>query len=156
MGKAAAIAEIIAGLGVAGIPVALAVILGGGLLLGFVFWSILSFVSQWFFPLIFFAGAVVIAIEAIPRGGKMALLGASMMVLMLLLAYVLWSGVLNGPSNTYSLLLSDIPQSEGGNQSLVPGSGVFYYFLLAIAGIVGAACGVVGGIRLHQLHFDIL
>ncbi|MDG7000730.1 MAG: hypothetical protein JRN15_16680 [Nitrososphaerota archaeon] len=100
------LAIVIAALGTLGIPILLLMFTVGGLVFGFTLWSILGFLSHWMIPLIFFGTGVIALIELAPRGPQEALMGVVAMIFTVLFGYVLWSGALNGPANTYSLLLS--------------------------------------------------
>ena len=100
------IAVVIAALGTLGIPIILVLVTVGSVLTGFVLWSLLSFLSAWMVPLIFAGIAALILIEFAPRGPTEALIGVVSAVVLVLVGYVVWAGVLSGPQNTYSLLLS--------------------------------------------------
>ncbi len=130
-------AIIIAALGTLGIPILLLMFTVGGLVFGFVLWSILSFLSHWMVPLIFAGIAALILIEFAPRGPLEALIGVISAVVLVLVGYVIWSGVLAGPSNTYNLLLSTAhPPGLQPTSVALPDAAIFWTaIILAVAGL---------------------
>lgn len=129
--KGAAI--IIAAIGTLGIPLVLVLTTVGALFFGFALWSILGFLSHWMVPLIFAGVGLIALIELVPHGPVGILAGVAVMLFTVFFGYAVWSGALNGPANTYNLLLS----VKGGSSGVSPvDSGVFVLvIILAILGL---------------------
>jgi hypothetical protein len=126
-------AVVIAALGTLGIPILLLLFTVGSLFAGFALWSILGFLSHWMVPLIFAGIAALILIEFAPRGPLEALIGVISSVFLILVGYVIWSGALSGPQNTYSLVLS----VTGSNAPVALPDTVMFWtaIILALAGL---------------------
>ena len=122
-------AIIIAALGTLGIPILLLMFTVGGLVFGFALWSILNFLSQWMVPLIFFGAGVIALIELAPRGTNGMIAGVGALLFSVFFGYVLWSGALAGPTNTYSILLS----VTGSPSSIAVSDWVFVAIAIVLA-----------------------
>ena len=125
-------AIIIAALGTLGIPILLLMFTVGGLVFGFALWSILGFLSSWMIPLIFFGAGVIALIELAPRGLYGMLIGVGALLFAVFFGYVLWSGALSGPTNTYSILLSVTRSS-----SSIAVSGWAFFIIAIILAVAG-------------------
>jgi len=126
-------AIIIAALGTLGIPILLLMFTVGGLVFGFALWSILNFLSQWMVPLIFLGAGVIALIELAPRGLYGIFAGVGALLFSVFFGYVLWSGALAGPTNTYSILLS----ATGSSSSIAVPDWAFFVIaiILAVGGL---------------------
>ncbi len=126
-------AIVIAALGTLGIPILLLMFTVGGLVFGFALWSILGFLSSWMIPLIFFGAGVIALIELAPHGLYGMLIGVGALLFAVFFGYVLWSGALAGPTNTYSILLS----ATGSSSSIAVSDWAFFVIavVLAVAGL---------------------
>ena len=85
-------------------------------------------------PLIFFGTGVIALIELAPRGPLEALMGVGALLAAVFIGYILWSGTLAGPPNTYNLLLS-----LHGSSSPVPVSDTAMFAIAVILAISGLA-----------------
>ena len=128
-------AVVIAALGTLGLPVLLLIFTVGSLFAGFALWSVLGFLSSWMVPLIFAGIAALILIEFAPRGPLEALIAVVIAVVFLLVGYVIWSGALKGPANTYSLLLSVAPGSQATSVALPVVAMFWGAIVLAVFGL---------------------
>ncbi len=131
-------AIIIAALGTLGIPILLLMFTVGGLVFGFALWSILGFLSQWMIPLIFFGTGIIALIELAPHGLYGMLIGVGALLFAVFFGYILWSGALAGPANTYSILLS----VTGSSSSIAVSDWAFFVIAIILA-VVGLGYVVI-------------
>ena len=136
MVSAKSVAEIIVALGVTG-PITVLILSTVGLLFfGIALWGILGFLSHWF-PLLIFGGAGIIALIELPKyGWHFALLATGILVFSLVFGFVLWQGTLSGPQNTYSLMLSMMPNSSSPSSQAATSSPIALATLV-VAIVVG-------------------
>jgi hypothetical protein len=136
---AVALGVLITALGTVGLPLVLALFTVGALLTGYLFSSTLSWLSQWFFPLIF-AGTGLIALMILAKqGAKVALVGVATFVGLLVLSYFLATGALSSPGNYFALL-----SVTGKSSMAIPvGPTVAFIILAIIAAVLDFTVAVI-------------
>ena len=128
---AVAIGVLITALGTVGLPLVLVIFTVGGVLIGYVFSSTLSWLSQWFFPLIF-AGTGIIALLVLSKQGiKGAAIGVVTLVGLLIVSYFLVTGQFSSPGNYFALL-----SVTGKSSMAIPVGPTAAFIILAIIAAV--------------------
>ena len=131
---AVALGVLITALGTVGLPLVIAIFTVGALLIGFVFTSLLNWLSQWFFPLIFAGTGIITMIVLSTKGTKLALAGIATLVGLLVLSYLLITGTFSGPTNTWNLLMS--VGSKSSSNTVVLGPTIEIAIVAIVAGIL--------------------
>lgn len=131
------------------IPAFLILVAFGTLLGGFAIYSLVSFVSNWMWPLLFFGVGLLLMIELLKYAEDenkqwAAVAGIFAFIVPLFAIFFYESGYLNGPTNSYNLLLSVAPGATitSSVSFILPILEAFFYGIAIIASVVAVRNGL--------------
>lgn len=150
MGSEESIAAIVAILGTMSIPLLLTTFGVGGLLVGFIAYLVVGFISSWFIEIVFIGVGLIVFLEFLKKGWKYALGGLGVLLMMTLMTYILWAGVFNGPTYTYSILLSSVPGSDSSLPPVPPDAIFPVMFGLGVTSAVALIFSIYAFMKIHR------